>query len=89
MEILKDLKIFTVEGMVDAPQRVVEQFGPGGHKLQARAKAYLQAALDGKYVNKLASENEDLKVKMGLLEETLEALKQQIKELDKPKGRKK
>lgn len=71
---LKAQNIFTVESLAELSDTGLQNIGMGGRALQAKAKAFLDAAKGGAEYEKLAADNQKL-------QDRIEILEKQIKEL--------
>lgn len=85
----KRLGVRTVEDMVDAPEQILQSFGPGAMALAQKARAYLEAAAGpGKLseeVHAVRAENEALHTKVTDLTNTVNQLAARLGESETAK----
>lgn len=84
IEELKFFKVFTVEQLAMAPETSINKMGPGFRKMQQQAKDWLESARSSEPMERLRSENEELKSRMEVLERAIAEMKSEASE-KKPK----
>lgn len=75
------MKVFSVEQLAAAKEEIIKKAGLGAREEVAKAKAYLKAAKDTKFVTTLAAECETLKAQVTALQEENKSLLEAIKEM--------
>lgn len=75
------MKVFSVEQLAAAKEELIKRAGLGAREEVAKAKAFLKAAKDSKYVTTLAAECEALKAQVATLTEENKSLLDAIKEM--------
>ena len=75
---LRRLHVTTVEALANAPDNVLDRYGPGARGLQEKARAWLRAATDtgklAEQIRLMEGENISLKGQIAELQATVEAL---------------
>jgi hypothetical protein len=75
--------IRTIEDLADLSDLAVQNLGMGGQRLRARAKAYLDDAEREALATKLVSENDGLRLRISTLENQVDALGQQLLQMNR------